>query len=90
MGVVSGGLIIFCSFMLMWSSVSTEFEVDEAISAAAARATEIDVARPDPSINGTLVIAAGDLTSVEKLEDELLKPGPYLVLERLVGMYQWN
>lgn len=90
MGVVSGGLIIFCSFMLMWSSVSTEFEVDEAISAAAARATEIDVARPDPSINGTLVIAAGDLTSVEKLEDELLKPGPYLVLERLVEMYQWN
>ncbi len=90
MGSVGGGLIILCAFLLMWSSVSTEFETNEAISKAAARAEEIDVSRPDATNNGKLVVASGALSSLERLEDEYLKPGPYLVLERHVEMFQWN
>jgi hypothetical protein len=90
MGVFGGGLVILCSFLLMWSAVSKEVVTGDTVSQAAARAIDIDTSKPDPTDNGKLVVAAGELQSLEQLEDEFLKPGPYLVLSRRVEMFQWG
>ena len=90
MGVFGGGLVVFCSFLLMWSAVSKEVVTGDTVSQAAAKAIDIDTSKPDPTDNGKLVVAAGELQSFERLEDEYLKPGPYLVLSRRVEMFQWS
>ncbi|MCX6113896.1 MAG: TMEM43 family protein [Proteobacteria bacterium] len=85
-----GVFTLLCALGLMWSGTVRSLKDQSNINAALGRAITIDAASPDPGNNNKLVVAAGRLSSGEMLEDELLKPGPYLALKRRVEMFQWS
>jgi hypothetical protein len=50
----------------------------------------LDLNTPDPALQGQLISITGQLSTSEKLSDDLyLKPAPYLELTRKVEMYAW-
>lgn len=85
MGVVT----LVCGFLMMWGSSRGTLENTSTVEKLRREAVDIDPLFPDPKFNGTLVVAAGKLSSTQLLEDEFLKPSRYLVLRRRVEMYQW-
>lgn len=73
----------------MWGSARGRVDDNSTQAALREKAVEIDPLQPRGSNNGTLVLAAGRIVSHQNLEDELLKPGAYLILRRRVEMFQW-
>lgn len=84
-----GVLTLVCGFALLWSSSLSNRSVTSVYAKLFAEATPIDTALPDPTMNGKVVLAAGTLQSMDRLEDDLLKPQSLLVLKRHVEMLQW-
>lgn len=80
--------IVF-GFYMMWGSLSGKNRNESTLSKAALQAIEIDVTKPSTKHIGKLVVAAGRLQSTEQLDDDFIKPGPLLILQRRVRMYQW-
>lgn len=83
-------ITLLCGFSMMWGSSRGSFQSSSTSQSLRAAAVQIDPLLPDPSNNGRVVVAAAKFASPEALEDELLKPGPYLILKRRVEMYQWH
>jgi hypothetical protein len=81
---------LICGFSMMWGSSRGSFQSSSTNQSLRREAVQIDPLLPDPSNNGSIVVAAAKFASPEALEDELLKPGPYLILRRRVEMYQWH
>jgi hypothetical protein len=84
-----GVLTIVFGFYMMWGSLSGKNRNESTLSKAAVQAIEIDTNKPSTKYIGKLVVAAAMLKSSEQLEDEFIKPGPVLILQRRVKMYQW-
>jgi hypothetical protein len=84
-----GLLTLACGFFMMWGSARGS--VDESATQRRLRdeVVSIDALLPSGTHNGALVLAAQKLASPELIEDEFLKPGPYLIIRRHVEMYQW-
>jgi len=85
-----GFITTISGFAVMWASAVGGTKVKNDINNLLDQAVEIDVSKPSADNNGRLVVAAGALTSTEQLEDEYVKPGPFLILRRTVEMYQWK
>lgn len=88
-GALGGGIMVICSFVLMWAGISSGIATDDKLQGLVSEAKEIDTSAPDPSDNGKLVVAAGNLRSSDAYEDEFLKPNPALIVQRRVEMLQW-
>lgn len=85
------GLVTLLSgALMMWGSVKGERVDLSTIDTLSADAVDIDASVPSAGDNGKLVVAASRFSSEQQLEDEYLKPGPYLILRRQVEMYQWT
>jgi len=84
-----GFFTLTCGFLMMWASVRGGIQENESIAKDMRGAIAIDPLRPNGANNGALVVAAAKFSSPELLDDEFLKPGPYLVLRRRVEMFQW-
>lgn len=85
------GLITLLSgVLMMWGGVKGERVDIATIDTLAKDAVDIDASIPSARDNEKLVVAAAKFSSDQLLEDEFLKPGPYLVLRRRVEMYQWT
>lgn len=80
---------LLCGFCMMWGSSRGSMQSGSTNEALRSEAREIDPLIPDVKNNQSLVVAAGRFSSPESLEDELLKPGKFLVLKRRVEMFQW-
>lgn len=85
-----GVLTLICGFVMMWASSRGTLENTATTDKLRREAIDIDPLTPSVEYNGDLVVAAGVLRSSALLEDEFLKPSPYLVLRRHVEMYQWT
>jgi hypothetical protein len=84
------GLITLLSgVLMMWGSVKGERADLSTIGTLSSDAVDIDASIPSARDNGKLVVAAAGFSADQQLEDEYLKPGPYLILRRRVEMYQW-
>lgn len=84
------GLITLLSgVLMMWGSVKGERADIATIDTLAREAVDINASIPSARDNEKLVVAAAKFSSDQMLEDEFLKPGPYLILRRRVEMYQW-
>jgi hypothetical protein len=81
---------LICGFSMMWGSSRGSFQSNSTNQSLRAAAVQIDPLLPNPSNNGAIVVAAAKFASPEEIEDELIKPGPYLILRRRVEMYQWH
>lgn len=79
-----------CGFLMMWGSARGSLQSGSTNTALQTQAIEIDPLFPDGKHNQAVVVAAGAFSSPETLEDELLKPGPYLILRRHAEMFQWK
>jgi hypothetical protein len=79
-----------CGFFMMWGSSRGSLESGSFNAALRRQAIEIDPLLPDGRNNQSVVVAAGRFSSPEMLEDEILKPGAFLILRRKVEMYQWQ
>lgn len=86
---ITGFITLACGFFMMWGSARGSVDQHETQQDLYDRATEIDARAPSGEQNGSLVLATGRLSSAQQLEDEFLRPGPYLMLRRRVEMYQW-
>jgi hypothetical protein len=84
-----GIFTLICGFFMMWNSVRAARDDSRALETVASQAIVIDPLVPRSSDNGALVLVAARFSSVDQLEDEYLKAGPYLILRRRVEMYQW-
>lgn len=87
-GAALGGVLMFlASFgLLFWNEGRTD------LSSIAVNATPLDsaVVTTDQSLQGGLVSVSGEVTSEQKIGDDLfLKDGSYLAVERVVEMYAW-
>ena len=85
-----GVFTLVCGLGLMWGGAVRDFKNQGELREALEKSVMIDPAHPDSSKNGRMVVAAGSLTSSTPLGDEFLRPGPYIVLERVVEMFQWT
>ncbi len=74
----------------MWVGATRDAGNREEVSQAFLRAVQIDPATPDPSKNGSIVIAPGTLSGSAPIGDEFIKPGEYVILKRNVEMLQWR
>ena len=88
-GAFGGAIMIVCSLVILWGSVSSDVATDSKLREVIRDATDIDPTTPDPSNNGTLVVAAGAFRSNDMYEDEYLKPNASLRMQRHVEMMQW-
>ena len=88
-GAFGGAIMIVCSLVMLWGSVSSDVATDSKLREVIRDATDIDPTTPDPSNNGTLVVAAGPFRSNDMYEDEYLKPNASLRMQRRVEMMQW-
>jgi hypothetical protein len=86
---LTGIITVFCGFLMMWGSARGSVDQHETQQNLYSRATEIDARVPSGENNNNLVLATGSFSSTQQLEDEFLRPGPYLVLRRHAEMYQW-
>jgi hypothetical protein len=89
-GTFGGGILVACAVLMMWGGLSRDTSTSSSVRKAASRAVDIDATTPTAMNNHKLVVAAASLSSSERLEDELLKPGPYIVLRRRSQMFQWG
>ncbi len=88
-GMIGGGLMLVCSFVLMWAGVASDVTTDNKLQQVVHDSVEIDAHSPDPSYNGKLVIAAGEFRTSDFFEDEYLKANSSLIVQRRVEMMQW-
>jgi len=88
-GVFGGGAMVVCAFVIMWAGISSNVTTDNSLRIAVEQATDIDPSKPDPSLNGRLVIAAGAFRADDAFEDQYLKSNPALIVRRRVEMMQW-
>jgi hypothetical protein len=79
-----------CGFFMMWGSSRGAVQSGSTNAELQRQAIEIDPLLPDGKNNQAVVVAAGRFSSPESLEDELIKPGKFLILKRRVEMYQWK
>jgi hypothetical protein len=79
-----------CGFFMMWGSSRGSLQSSSTNAALQSQAVEIDPLLPDGKYNQSVVVAAGRFSSPETIDDELLKPGQFLMLKRHVEMYQWK
>jgi hypothetical protein len=80
-----GALLFFISFIVLWMN---EGRVD--LSEIAKKSTAVSADSVDSGKNGKLISVTGTLKSDEKVGDpELLNPGNYVRLDRVVEMYAW-
>jgi hypothetical protein len=84
-----GVLTLACGFFMMWGSARSSVDESETQRGVRSQVVEIDPLIPSGAHNGSIVLAAQRLASPEQIEDEFLKPGPYLIVRRHVEMYQW-
>lgn len=78
------GLFIASFFILYWNEGRIDF------SKIAKTAVEISATAPNSAAQGKLVSATGNITSKQKLGDQLfLKEGNYIVVDRQVETYAW-
>lgn len=84
-----GVITLLSGMLMMWGSVKGERADVATIDTLSADAVDIDASIPSARDNGKLVVAAAGFSSDQRLEDEYLKLGPYLILRRRVEMYQW-
>lgn len=89
-GTFGGGILVVCALLMMWGGLSRETSTSSSLHKAASRAVDVDAATPDIKNNQKLVVAAATLSSPEQVEDELLKPGPYIIVRRRSQMFQWG
>jgi hypothetical protein len=87
---ITGAITLACGFFMMWGSARGSVDQHQTQQELYDRAVEVDPRLPSGDNNGTLVLAAGQFSSSQQLEDELLRAQPYLVLRRRVEMYQWT
>ena len=85
-----GAFTAFCGFALMWVGATRDAGNREEVNQAFLQAVEIDAASPDPSNNGRIVIASGNLGGSGPVGDDFVKPGDYVILKRNVEMLQWR
>jgi hypothetical protein len=85
-----GVITLLSGVLMMWGSVKGERADLSTIDSLSADAVDIDASLPSARDNGKLVVAAAGFLADQQLEDEYLKPGPYLILRRRVEMYQWT
>jgi hypothetical protein len=85
-----GILTLACGFFMMWGSARGSVEDSITQQSIRDKAVQVDPLLPSGSNNGSVVLAAGRIFAAAQLEDELLKPGPYLILRRRVEMFQWE
>lgn len=88
-GFFGGGLMLVCSFVLMWAGVASDVVTDKKLHQVVQDSIDIDANTPDPSNNGRLVVAAGEFRTGDSFEDEYLKPIGPLIAQRKVEMLQW-
>lgn len=87
---VFGLLTLLCGFFMMWGSAQGGFKDTKTIDETLEHAIDIDPRLPSGLNNQKIVVAPGRFASEEQLEDEYIKPGPYLILRRKVEMFQWS
>ncbi len=74
----------------MWVGATRDAGNRAEVDQAFIRAVKIDPNAPDPSKNGSIVIAPGTLNGSGSIGDEFVKPGDYVILKRNVEMLQWR
>ena len=84
-GALLGVSLFFASFfVLYWNEGRVNF------AQIAKTAIEISATAPNPTAQGKLVSITGNITSNQKLGDQLfLKEGDYVVVDRQVETYAW-
>jgi hypothetical protein len=85
-----GIVTVLCGFAMMWASTVGKQTGGATVAKALSEAIDIDPLLPSVKNNGSLVVAAGRLSSGQEIEDEFLKPAKHLILIRHVEMYQWT
>ena len=85
-----GAITVLCGFLMMWGSTMGVKQQNSTQANLRAQAVLIDPLIPQATNNGAVVVGAAKLSSQELLEDEFLKPGPFLILRRRVEMFQWK
>lgn len=80
-----GVAIFFGSFVVLYMN---EGSVDE--SKIVKNAVEVNAAAPSAGAHGKFVAATGPLKTSEKIGDEYLEPGNYVMLARTAEMYAWE
>ncbi|MGB3341149.1 MAG: TMEM43 family protein [bacterium] len=84
-GVLVGAIMFIVSFVVLWNS---EGRVN--LGTIAEKAIVVDHGSFQASAEGKLVAVTGPVTTAELLGDpEYLKPGKYIMLDRIVEMYAW-
>ena len=85
LGLLVGAVMFIVSFVVLWNS---EGRVN--LGTVAEKAIVIDRAKIQSSADGELVALTGPITATGLLGDpEYLKPGKYIMLDRIVEMYAW-
>jgi len=85
-----GVITLLSGALMMWGSVKGERADIATIETLAKDAVDIDASIPSAKDNDKLVVAGARFSSDALLEDEYVRPGPYLILRRRVEMYQWT
>ncbi len=84
-GVLVGAIMFIVSFVVLWNS---EGRVN--LGTVAEKAVVLDRESLKSSAEGELVAVTGPITTTELLGDpDYLKPGKYIMLDRVVEMYAW-
>lgn len=85
-----GIIMIVAGLVILWSRQANEKLFKPLDQALKDSITIVDANTYDEKLDGKPVLVTGVLTSPVPLGDELLKPGPYILLERESEMYQWS
>lgn len=83
-GILIGLILFVGSFVVLYWN---EGRVD--LSQVAQNAVEVSSSQVDADKNGQFIHTTGKFSSTEKLGDDYLKEGDYIVLERNVEIYAW-
>lgn len=85
-GVFVGIAMFFGSFaLLFWNEGRVNF------AAVAKEALVAEAAKADPALDGKLVAVTGTIAAKDPVGDpDLVKPGPWVVLERRVETFAWT
>ncbi len=90
-GVLIGLVLFLASFVILWWNEGNVIAEKGAFEEMRKVVQKAQVSAPAAKHNGKLVFASGPLKSVEKIGDApYLKAGDFLVVERVVEMYQWT
>lgn len=84
-GVLVGAIMFIVSFVVLWNS---EGRIN--LGTVAEKAIVVDHGSLQSSAQGELVALTGPIKTTELLGDpKYLKPGKYIMLDRIVEMYAW-